>query len=105
MRVSETAWVFRAILISVAVVLGSLALSACTTPAQDALVVCRAYDATLRTLAGYRAADKLSAEDIATVDRLRPIMNEGCSGPPDAATLDAIERGLFELIAIEEGAQ
>ncbi|MDX2318310.1 MAG: hypothetical protein QNK44_07895 [Hyphomicrobiaceae bacterium] len=82
-----------------------LLIVACTTPAQDGLVVCRAYDSSLRALAGYRAADRLSIEQVATVDRWRPVLNEACSGPVSASTLSVIEQGVFAMIAIEEAVQ
>jgi len=82
-----------------------LLLVACTTPAQDGLIACNAYDGTLRSLAAYRQADRLSADQIATVDRWRPILNEACSQPVSRETLALIEQGLFAMIAIEEAVQ
>lgn len=78
---------------------------ACTTPAQDGLIACNAYDGALRALAGYRQAGKLSEQDIATVDRWRPVLNEACSQPISSETLSVIEQGLFAMIEIQEDAR
>lgn len=80
-------------------------LVACTGP-QSMLIGCRAYDASLRSLAGYRAAGRLDVGQVATVDRWRPILNSACSGEEVSGdVLDQFEMGLFELIAIEETVQ
>lgn len=67
---------------------------------------CATYDATLRSLAIMRAGDKLSEDQIATVDQWRPIMNGICIGEvPDIAAdslLDTAEKALFELSQIKE---
>lgn len=82
-----------------------LLVIACTSPAQEGLLFCNAYDGSLRSLAAYREAGRLDADQIATVDRWRPILNDACSEPVSAETLDLIEQGLFAMIAIEEAVQ
>ena len=84
----------------------ALVVFACTPSLQQAgLTACEAYNTSLSALAGYRQAGKLSDEQITTVNTWRPILNEACSEPVTRETLDAIERGLFALITIEEAVQ
>ena len=68
---------------------------------------CATYDATLRALAGYRAAGKLNVEQIATVDKWRSVVNPICTAtdpPRDARVLDILEQALLELALIERRA-
>lgn len=93
----------RAFLLAAVVILAGCAT---TNTEQSLQISCRAYDATLRTLAGYRAAGRLDADEIATVDRWRPVLNAACTGEQAGGDiLDQVEAGLFELIAIEESNQ
>src|SRR5690606_35715202 len=86
-------------------------MSACTTgplsTTDSLLLACSGYDATLRTLAGYAAAGRLSADDIATVDRVRPFLNDACDGdmPATGDLLDRVEAALLEMILIERAVQ
>ncbi len=68
---------------------------------------CMTYDATLRALAGYRAAGKLTIEQIATVDKWRLVVNPICTAPDppnDPHVLDILEQALIELAVIERRA-
>lgn len=85
----------------------AILLASCASPqnSEKALLIsCAAWDSTLRTLAAYRAADRLSDEDIAEVEAARPILNAACTGnvEPDAALLDRVERTLERMIFIKE---
>lgn len=86
---------------TLAVLVVVITASACTGP-QSMLIGCRAYDASLRSLAGYKAAGRLDAVQVAAVDRWRPVLNSACSGEEVSGdVLDQFEQGLFELITIE----
>jgi hypothetical protein len=74
-------------------------------PSYQLLVTCRAWDTTLRSLAGYRAQGKLSKEDVATVDKWRPIITESCKGSSTTdieAALDAAEQALQQMVLVEQ---
>jgi hypothetical protein len=77
-----------------------------TDPAYQLLVTCRAWDTTLRSLAGYRAQGKLTADQVATVDQWRPTLNYACSsGDVNPATsLDAAEKALQQMVLIDQSA-
>jgi hypothetical protein len=67
-------------------------------------IACRAYGGSLTALAGFRAAGRLSGEQIAAVEQLRPMLNEACSGDIEesAQLLDLVESGVVNMIFIEE---
>jgi hypothetical protein len=75
-------------------------------PAYQLLVTCRAWDTTLRSLAGYRAQGKLSKEDVATVEQWRPVLNQSCqSNQADIpAALNAAEQALQQIVIVEQAA-
>ena len=69
------------------------------------LVACQGYASTLTTLASQKAAGKLDASEIATVDAVRPALNTIClDGTWTNATtaLDAVESAMFTLIQMEQ---
>ena len=81
-------------------------LAACATPSstqQSLQVACNGYAATLTALAGYRAADRLSDEQVATIDQWRPVLNEACSGEITVTSdlLRIVEAGVLQMIFIE----
>ncbi len=67
-------------------------------------IACRAYAASLTSLAGYRAAGRLSEEQVAAVDHWRPTLNEACSGNVTETQdlLNLVESGVVSMIFIEE---
>lgn len=67
-------------------------------------IACRAYAASLSSLAGFRAAGRLTAEQVAAVDRWRPTLNEACSGEVTETDdlLDLVESGVVSMIFIEQ---
>ena len=70
---------------------------------EQLLLGCRAYEGTLTTLAAYRKADRLSEDQIRTVDRVRPVLNDACTGEVENASqlLGVVESGLVELMFVE----
>lgn len=88
---------------------GMFLLASCITTTQDTqtkafLTACSGYATALSSLAGYKAAGKLSGAQVATVDRLRPGLNKACRGSADvsAALLAVVQSGLAQLIVIKE---
>ncbi|TQV80309.1 hypothetical protein [Denitrobaculum tricleocarpae] len=71
---------------------------------ESLLIACRGYTATLTSLAGFRAADRLSDDQVATVEQARPILNQACSGEVMATDdlLAVVEAGLIQMIFIEK---
>lgn len=67
-------------------------------------IACRAYAASLASLAGYRAAGRLTAEQVDAVDNWRPTLNEACSGDVTETDdlLNLVEAGVVSMIFIEE---
>lgn len=89
-----------------AAVLAAFLLAGCASAAtsqQSLQIACRAYSASLVSLAGYRAAGHLSESQIATVDQWRPTLNQACSGEAADASglLDLVEAGVTSMILIE----
>lgn len=75
-----------------------------TSPQKSLLVACQGYSSTLVTLAGFRAGGKLDADEIATVDALRPTLNAICLDGDFTTTesaLNSVENAMFQLIQIE----
>lgn len=75
-----------------------------TSTQQSLQVACKAYAATLTSLAGFRAADRLSDAQVATVEQWRPTLNEACSGEVGATgdLLAVVEAGVLKMIFIEQ---
>ncbi|WP_282609478.1 hypothetical protein [Pelagibius sp. Alg239-R121] len=67
-------------------------------------IACRAYSASLTSLAGFRAAGRLTDQQIAAVDQWRPTLNEACSGGITETDdlLNLVESGVVSMIFIEE---
>ncbi len=66
-------------------------------------IACRAYAASLTSLAGFRAAGRLTDEQIAAVEQWRPTLNDACSGRIDNTDdlLSLVETGVVSMIFIE----
>ncbi len=77
------------------------------TPEQGMQIACRAWAASLTTLAGYRAADRLSEAEVMTVESYRPHLNAACSEDTVATgdLLDQVEAYLIQVLIIEQRAQ
>jgi len=88
-------------------------LSACgyfgsQAPEKSLIAACDAYGTSLDALTGFRAAGRLSAEQVATVDAIRPEANALCSGnlPADEASAVAkVDAAAARLTAVLQGAQ
>lgn len=81
-----------------------LAGCASSSPIQENLqIACRAYAASLTSLAGFRAAGRLNEEQVATVERWRPTLNEACSGEVENTNdlIALVEAGVISMIFIE----
>ena len=68
------------------------------------VMLCDSYGRTLSTLAVYRQKDRLSAEQIQTVDQARPFFNSACdenAEPVGPATLDTMETMLLDMVAVQ----
>lgn len=68
------------------------------------VLACDGYARTLSTLAVYRQKDRLSAEQIRTVDQARPFFNASCdraAEPVGPATLDRMESMLLDMAMIQ----
>ena len=84
----------------------ALFLTACAglSAEKQLLVACQGYASTLTTLAGFKAAGKLGAQEIASVDALRPSLNIICldgNWTNASAALDIVEDAMFQLIILE----
>lgn len=66
-------------------------------------IACRAYAASLTSLAGFRAAGRLSEQQVATVEQWRPTLNEACSGNVENTDdlIGLVEAGVISMIFIE----
>lgn len=66
-------------------------------------ISCRAYAASLTSLAGFRAAGRLSEQQVATVEQWRPTLNEACSGNVENTDdlIGLVEAGVISMIFIE----
>ncbi len=86
----------------------ALAVAACAagmTVSQRAYVACSGYTAALLSLATHKAAGRLSNAVIGRVDTARAVLNPLCSQAVTShADLDAIERGVKNLLDIKEKA-
>ena len=70
---------------------------------QRAYVACSGYGAVLSTLATHKAAGRLSGALVGRVDAARGIVNPLCGQAVTShADLDAIERGVKNLLDIKE---
>ena len=91
---------------TVVITLAALALAGCVpgmTVSQRAYVVCSGYTAALSSLAVHKAAGRLSVSVIRRVDAARAIVNPLCGQAVTShADLDAIERGVKNLLDIKE---
>ena len=67
-------------------------------------IACRAYAASLTSLAGFRAAGRLTDEQVAAVDHWRPTLNEACNGEvmETEELLNLVESGVVSMIFIEQ---
>ena len=85
-----------------------LIIAACTNQGVKSLLAsCSAYSTALSSLAGYRRAGKLSDAQVASVERLRPVLNKACrdDSPDPDTSFRVVEAGLIELITIREAVQ
>ncbi len=93
---------------TVVITLAALGLAACSagmTVSQRAYVACSGYTAALSTLAAHKAAGRLSDGVIRRVDEARAVVNPLCGQAVTShADLDAIERGVKNLLDIKEKA-
>lgn len=66
-------------------------------------IACRAYAASLTSLAGFRAAGRLSEQQVAEVEQWRPTLNEACSGDVENTDdlIGLVEAGVISMIFIE----
>ncbi|WP_119461859.1 hypothetical protein [Rhodospirillaceae bacterium SYSU D60014] len=91
-------------------VLTILSLAGCASTARDPALVatatCRAYAATLSSLAGFRAAGEIDDAMAGRINDVRAVATPLCTGAPptDAATLAQLEDRLFDLLIIEQEA-
>ncbi len=89
-------------------------LAACIGPPEQQTerqlqLMCRAYAATLTTLAAFNSTGALSESDVARVDEVRPVMNSACEKSAAGLVTDLdsalllVQQGAFELLLIEQG--
>lgn len=66
-------------------------------------IACRAYAASLTSLAGFRATGRLSDQQVATVEAWRPTLNEACNGDVENREdlIGLVEAGVISMIFIE----
>ncbi len=91
------------------IILAAFLLASCAgTPQTRATtglaVACVGYASSLRALALMRSAGRLSAAQIATVDRVRVVVSPAClNEPPDNvdAVLAIVERGAYTLLLMK----
>lgn len=100
--------VCAAVALAVLAVLG-LAGCASTTrdPALVATATCRAYAATLSSLAGFRAVGEIDDVLAGRINDVRAVATPLCTGAPptDAAAVAELEDRLFDLLIIEQEAR
>lgn len=87
----------------------ALLLAACAAGTLERVTVaCNGYAATLNSLAAYKMAGSLSAEQIAVVDQWEPMLTAACTGDPADVSgdiLDTIDEAMFALIQVERNAK
>lgn len=67
------------------------------------LSLCQGYARSLMALAGYRAAGRLTPEQVDQVDSYRPLFNASCApgAEPDRSMMDAMEDALINMTLMQ----
>lgn len=97
----------RALAIALCALLAACGSLGGKDPVLTATATCRAYAATLNSLAAFRASGDLDDEAADRVNEVRAFMTPLCTGEPptDQATLTDLENRLYDLLLMEQEAR